>query len=210
MASDDRTTEGTRPVASRLHVFRSQSVALKIRAVGRLLLQCENCVGVDVFGWTPATGSDEGVTQGVRTNSLGDPGSSGDAPHDPPGGVTIEALVAGVNDDRTLQSFTDGQVDATSNSWRQRHGDDLAALTHNGEGPVSAFQTECFDVGTCRDLRDRERSTRYRRGEHRTAGARRARRVEDVDGVLRCRVKAIVPEADPGTLRSAEGEAHER
>jgi len=64
--------------------------------------------------------------------------------------MTIEALAVGVEEDRTLQSLTDGQVDGTSNPWRQWHRDDLATLTHDGERPVSSFQAECCDVGTDR------------------------------------------------------------
>jgi len=90
------------------------------------------------------------MTQGVRTDSLGDPGPSGDTPHDPPGRMTIEASADAVDEDRTLQSFTDGQVDGTSNAWREGHGDDLATLTHDGEGPVSPFQSEGIDVGADR------------------------------------------------------------
>ena len=90
------------------------------------------------------------MTQGVRTDSLGDPGPSGDTPHDPPGRMTIEASADAVDEDRTLQSFTDGQVDGTGDAWGEWHGDDLAALAHDGEGAVSSFQSEGCDVSSDR------------------------------------------------------------
>ena len=73
-------------------------------------------------------GGDEGVSQGVRSDSLADAGAAGDASHDPPGGVAVQSPPVGVDEDRSLEAFTDRQVDRSSDTWRRRHGDQLAAL----------------------------------------------------------------------------------
>ena len=61
-------------------------------------------------------GGDEGVTQGVRSDSLADPGTAGDTVHDPPGSVPIEPVAVRSEEDRTFQTFPDGQVDCTGDA----------------------------------------------------------------------------------------------
>ena len=48
------------------------------------------------------TRCDGGVAQRVRTDSLADSGSPGDAENDPPGGVPVEAPAGGVYEDRPV------------------------------------------------------------------------------------------------------------
>lgn len=56
-------------------------------------------------------GGDEGVPQRVRPDSPGGPGASGDASHDPPGGVAVESSTIEVDEDRPVVAFADRQVD---------------------------------------------------------------------------------------------------
>jgi hypothetical protein len=49
-------------------------------------------------------GGDERVTHGVGPDTLGDPGPTGDAAHDPAGGVTIDPLPVGADKDRARRS----------------------------------------------------------------------------------------------------------
>ncbi len=93
------------------------------------------------------SGGDERMTQGVRADRLVDPGLAGDAPHDPPRGVAVEALAVRPDEDRPLGPLTNGQVDRAGRAWRERDGDDLAALAEHREGAMAAFDAERFDVG---------------------------------------------------------------
>ncbi len=95
-------------------------------------------------------GGDEGVTQGVRSDALGDVGAAGDAPDEATGGVPIQAGVVGVDEDRSLEPFADSQIDGAGDAWRQRHRDELAALAQHRQGAVPAFLAESFDVGADR------------------------------------------------------------
>jgi len=90
--------------------------------------------------------SDERVPQGVRTDALGDPRLSGDATHDPSGGVTIEALPSPIHEDRALEPLVDRQVEGPGNPRRERHGHDLAALAGQCQGPMTSLQAERVDV----------------------------------------------------------------
>ena len=56
----------------------------------------------------------------------------------------------GVDEDRSLEPFADGQIDGAGDAWRQRHRDELAALAQHGQGAVPAFLAESFDVGADR------------------------------------------------------------
>ena len=78
------------------------------------------------------------------------PALAGDAPHDPPCGVTVESLTVRVDEDRALETFADGEVEGPGDPWGEWHGDDLAALAEHRQGPVAAFQAERFDVRTDR------------------------------------------------------------
>jgi hypothetical protein len=42
--------------------------------------------------------------------TLGDPGAPGDPAHDPPSGVAVEPLAVGLDEDRAVAAFTDGEV----------------------------------------------------------------------------------------------------
>ena len=95
-------------------------------------------------------GGDEGVTQRVRPDPLADPGTAGDAAHDPPSSMPIDPFTVGVDEDRTFQPFADGQVDRPGNPWGEWHRHQLAALAQHRQGAVSAFESECFDVGVDR------------------------------------------------------------
>jgi hypothetical protein len=48
---------------------------------------------------------------------------------------------------RPFGAFTDSQVDRPGSAWRQREGDDLAALAGDRERPVPAVQAHLLDVG---------------------------------------------------------------
>jgi len=50
-------------------------------------------------------------------------------------------------EERSFGTFADGQVDRPGGARCQRHGDDLAALTGHGEGPVAALEAYVLDVG---------------------------------------------------------------
>ena len=47
-------------------------------------------------------GGDKCVSEGVGAYSLVDPGPSGDAPHSPAGGVTIQAVAIRAEEDRSF------------------------------------------------------------------------------------------------------------
>jgi|SRR5829696_1861909 len=95
-------------------------------------------------------GGDEGVPEGVWTDALGDGGSAGDASHDPPGCVTVEASTVGLGEDGTVESLSDGQIDSAGDAWCERHRRGLAALADHGEGAMAALQAEGVDVGADR------------------------------------------------------------
>jgi hypothetical protein len=90
---------------------------------------------------------DERVTQGVGSYELGYPGSSGDAAHDPPGGVSVDPYPVGSDEDRPVAAFADRQVDGSGRPRCERHGHDLASLAHDGERAVSPLQPEVLDGG---------------------------------------------------------------
>jgi hypothetical protein len=56
-------------------------------------------------------GGDEGVTHGMGPDPLSDPGPPCDTTHDPSGGVAVESLPGRVDEDRSVEAFTDSQVD---------------------------------------------------------------------------------------------------
>ena len=92
-------------------------------------------------------GGDECMSESVGTYPLVDPAVSGDAPHDPTGGVTIEAAAIGAEEDRSFQPLADGQVDGPGRAGSEGDGDDLAALAQDGQRAVTAFETKSVDVG---------------------------------------------------------------
>jgi hypothetical protein len=54
---------------------------------------------------------DEGVPQCVRPDRFGDPAVAGDAAHDPPGTMPVQAVAIGGQEDWSFAALTDGQVD---------------------------------------------------------------------------------------------------
>jgi len=76
-----------------------------------------------------------------------------DASDYPAGTVAVEALAVEAEEDRALTALADCEVDGACRPWRERDGDDLVALAHDGEGSMSAFEAQRLDVGTGR-LRD--------------------------------------------------------
>ena len=91
-------------------------------------------------------GSDERVAQRVWPDPLGDPGTPGDPAHDPPSGVAVEPLTGGLDEDRPVAAFTDGQVDRPGDSLGQRHRRGLAALAQHQQGAMTTLETEGCDV----------------------------------------------------------------
>jgi hypothetical protein len=93
---------------------------------------------LDVAEWNAGVegSGDERVTERVWPDALGDPGPSGDAAHDPPGGVTVDPCTVGADEDRAVAAFTDCQVDGPGGAGRQGDGDDLAAFAQDRERAV--------------------------------------------------------------------------
>ncbi len=91
-------------------------------------------------------GGDEGVTQGVGPHPLGDAGPSGQASHDAPGGVAVEAGTVGPEEDGPLHALTDGQVDGSRRAGSEGDGNHLGALAADGEGAMPTLQAQRHDV----------------------------------------------------------------
>jgi len=83
---------------------------------------------------------------GVGSDGLVDPGPAGQPPHDPAGGVPVETLTSGVEEDRPFEPLSDGQVDRSGRAGGQRDGNDLAALAGHGEGSVAPVEAGGADV----------------------------------------------------------------
>ena len=83
----------------------------------------------------------------MGADRLGDPGPAGDTPDDPGCPVPVEAAAVCGDEDRAAGPFADGQVDGAGSARRERDGDGLAALTQDGERPMSSLDAECVDVG---------------------------------------------------------------
>jgi hypothetical protein len=74
---------------------------------------------LDVTEWDTGVegGSDEGVAQGMGSDSFGDSGTAGDAAHDAGGGVTVEPVVVGSEEEWSFAAFTDHEVNCSSGTW---------------------------------------------------------------------------------------------
>jgi hypothetical protein len=107
---------------------------------GRFLHVAQRDAGVE-------RGGDERVAQRVRPDRLVDARLAGQATHDPPGSVPVEAFALRAEEDRSLDTLADGQIDSAGGTRRERDGDDLAALAQNREGAMPALDAERFDVG---------------------------------------------------------------
>src|ERR671919_556347 len=68
--------------------------------------------------------SNEGVPQGVRTDTLGDPRLSGHA----------TSLTGPAHEDRALETLANRQVEGPGNPRPERDGHDLAALARHRQG----------------------------------------------------------------------------
>jgi hypothetical protein len=73
-------------------------------------------------------GCDERMSERVGRDGLGDPRPAGGLADDPPGPVPVYPPPVGGHEQRAVRAFADGQVDGPGGAWRQRDGDDLAAL----------------------------------------------------------------------------------
>jgi hypothetical protein len=82
---------------------------------------------------------DEGVAQGVWSDSLVDPRMAGDSPHDPRRPVAVETAAVAADKDRSLGPFADNQVDGASGARREWDRDGLAALAHHDQRAVPAL-----------------------------------------------------------------------
>jgi hypothetical protein len=70
------------------------------------------------------------------------------AADDPTGAVPVRPPPVRSQEHWPVGAIGDGQVDRPGCTWRQRDGDDLAALAGDGQRPVPAFQAQVLDVGT--------------------------------------------------------------
>jgi hypothetical protein len=89
---------------------------------------------------------DERMPQRVRPDRFADPGPSGGAADDAPGAVPVQAAAVGGQEDRSVGSFTDGQVDRPGRARRERDRHDLAAFADDHERAVAALDSERLDV----------------------------------------------------------------
>ena len=65
--------------------------------------------------------------------------------------MSVQATGAiSVQEDRSLGTFTDTQVDGPGGAGSKGDGDDLGALAADGQGPMPPLQPEMFDVGAKR------------------------------------------------------------
>jgi hypothetical protein len=87
-------------------------------------------------------GGDERMAERVRADGLVDPGFTAEAANDPPGGVTVQPSSVSADEDRTLDPFTDSEVDGSRCARRERNGHDLAALATHGQGAMAAQRPE--------------------------------------------------------------------
>ena len=69
---------------------------------------------------------------------------------DPAGPVTVETPPSPVEEDGPVGPFADGQVDRPGGARRERDGDGLASLAHDGERPMPSLDAEGLDVGADR------------------------------------------------------------
>jgi hypothetical protein len=87
---------------------------------------------------------DECVPQSMRADRLGDLRTAGDPPDDPAGPIPVKTPT--VRRDEDAVTFSDGQIDRPRGTRRQRDGDGLPALAHDGEGPMTPFEAQGLDA----------------------------------------------------------------
>jgi hypothetical protein len=56
-------------------------------------------------------------------------------------------LFVRAGEDRSLGALSNGQVDRPRGAWRERDGDNLAALAGDNQGSVPAFEVQVLDAG---------------------------------------------------------------
>jgi hypothetical protein len=64
--------------------------------------------------------------------------------------VTVQASVVAGGEDRPGSPLADSQVDRSGGARRKQDGRGLAALTEDGEGPMTSLHAERLDVGADR------------------------------------------------------------
>ena len=111
--------------------------------------------------------------QGVRGDVLVDPRPASDPSNDPAGGVPIHPLAGDGGEDRTIESFTDGEIDGPADPWGQRHGDQLAALAQHRDRAMPPLQTKVLDVDA-QGLGDAQPIERQQRNQGVVPGASEA------------------------------------
>lgn len=76
----------------------------------------------------------------VWADELGDTCTPCDPSDDPASTVAIEAAAVGGEEDRSLAPLADCKIDRTGCARRERDGHDLAPLSQDGKGSMSAFE----------------------------------------------------------------------
>ena len=92
-------------------------------------------------------GRDRGMAKSVRADRLVDPGSTGNAPHDPARNMAVEAPPVRADEDGPGQALTNGKVDRPSRAWCQRHRHHLATFAQHGQRTVASLEPKGLDVG---------------------------------------------------------------
>jgi hypothetical protein len=90
-------------------------------------------------------GGDERMPQRVRPDVLGDPGAAGNAADDSPGAVPVQPPPVRGEEDRSLASLADSQIDRPRGARRQRDGDGgtRPAVVTGGSAPTGpAFRSQ--------------------------------------------------------------------
>ncbi len=64
--------------------------------------------------------------------------------------MPVQPPAIGGQEDRSVAALTDGQVDRPGGAWRERDGDDLAALAGDHQGAVPALDAQALNAGAGR------------------------------------------------------------
>jgi hypothetical protein len=83
----------------------------------------------------------------VRRDPHGDPRPAGQPLHGAVGGGAIHPLTVGVDEDRSVRSFSDVEVERPSGTRGERDRHPFAALAQHPQRPVSALDVQIRDVG---------------------------------------------------------------
>jgi hypothetical protein len=85
---------------------------------------------------------------------------------DPGSAMTVQPAAVRGQEDWPLAPLADRQVDRPGGAWRERHGDDLAALAGDHQGPVPALDAQCLNVGAPQQMTRTLTVRRIRRSHH--------------------------------------------